>query len=169
LGEATVEQIVCFFPEPEQPNYKTTHTLLRIMETKGFITHSTSGKVFVFKPLISEAEIAKASVNNLLKQSFGGSARGLFINLLESGNIKESELREIEALVRKHRKSEEGGAVFWSGYCRTWQSRRRSQHFSEPAPLYSLIVSLVVYWVLAKAGLEPPRVSTIIEQDRVLP
>jgi cytosine permease len=42
------------------------------------------------------------------------------------------------------------------------------RHFSEPAPLYSLIVSLVVYWVLAKARLEPPRVSTIIEQDGVL-
>lgn len=110
LGDATVEQIVSFFSEAERPNYKTTHTLLRIMETKGFITHTTSGKVFVFKPLISEAEIAKAAVNNLLKQSFGGSARGLFINLLESGNMELSELREVEALVRKHRKSEEGGS-----------------------------------------------------------
>lgn len=106
LGEATVEQIVRFFPEPEQPNYKTTQAFLRIMETKGFVTHSTSGKVFVFRPTVGQAEIAEASVSKLLKQSFGGSARGLFMNLLESGKLKAKELREIEALIQKHRKKQ---------------------------------------------------------------
>ena len=107
LGEGTVEQVVSSFPEAEQPNYKTTHTFLRIMETKGFIAHNTVGKLFIFRPLVSESEVAKASVSNLLTQSFGGSARGLFINLLESGNLKANELREIEALIIKHRKAEE--------------------------------------------------------------
>ena len=31
------------------------------------------------------------------------------------------------------------------------------REYSQPAPLYSLIISFIVYWVLAKAGLEPPR------------
>ena len=80
------------------------------METKGFITHNTVGKLFVFRPLVSEVQVAEASVSNLLKQSFGGSARGLFINLLESGSLKASELRELEGLIRKHRKAEEADA-----------------------------------------------------------
>ena len=106
LGEATVEQIVSFFPESEQPNYKTAHTFLRIMESKGFVNHTTSGKLFVFRPLISESDVAYASVNKLLKQTFGGSVSGLFTNLLESGTLKPGELREIEALIREHRESQ---------------------------------------------------------------
>jgi cytosine permease len=41
------------------------------------------------------------------------------------------------------------------------------RHFSEPAPLYSLVASFVVYWVLAKAGVEPPRVTSFAKYDRV--
>lgn len=105
LKEATVEQIVSYFPATERPNYKTTHTFLRIMEAKGFVSHTASGRTFVFKPAVSEEEIAQASVSRLLKQSFGGSASGLLINLLEGGTLKHGDLLEIEDLIRKYRES----------------------------------------------------------------
>ncbi len=109
LKEATVEQIVNHFPAPEQPNYKTTHTFLRIMESKGFVTHTVSGKAFVFRPTLSEHEVARTSVNTLLRQSFGGSASGLLVNLLQSDALKSSDLREMESLIRKYRKAKEEG------------------------------------------------------------
>ncbi len=104
LKEATVEEIVNHFPAPEQPNYKTTHTFLRIMESKGFVKHRVCGKAFVFTPTVSEHEVARTSVNTLLKQSFGGSASGLLVNLLESDTLRSSELREMESLIRRYRK-----------------------------------------------------------------
>lgn len=107
LQSATVEQIVTSFPEGEQPNYKTTQTLLRIMETKGFITHVSRGKVFVFSPLVSQQEVARVSVGTLLQQSFGGSASGLLVNLLESDGLQSSDLREMENLIRKFRQDRE--------------------------------------------------------------
>lgn len=107
LREATVEQIVNSFPLLERPNYKTTHTLLRIMETKGFIQHEVKGKAFFFTPTVSEQEIGRMSVNRLLKQSFSGSPRGLLVNLLESKALKSSDLREMENLIRKYRRSKE--------------------------------------------------------------
>ena len=108
LKEATVEQIVQSFPATEQPNYKTTHTFLRIMESKGFVEHTIKGKVFVFKPKVREHDVDRASVNSLLRQSFGGSASGLLVNLLESDTLKSSELREMENLIRRYRKSKDG-------------------------------------------------------------
>lgn len=107
LKQATVEQIVGYFPDSEQPNYKTTHTFLRIMEAKGFVRHTNRGKVFVFEPTVKETEVAQASVKSLLNQRFGGSVRGLMISLLESDNMKSSELRDLEGLIRKYRISEE--------------------------------------------------------------
>jgi cytosine permease len=40
------------------------------------------------------------------------------------------------------------------------------KQYLQPAPLYSLIVSFIVYWVLAKAGLEPRKLSHVVEQEQ---
>src|SRR6202044_2353482 len=95
--EATVEEVVNAHPEKERPNYKTTQTLLRIMEQKGFITHESRGRVFIFTPLVSRKTIDSLSVQALVSRNFRGSAAGLLINLLETSSIKKKELDELEA------------------------------------------------------------------------
>ena len=106
-GEATVEDVVNAHSPRNRPNYKTTQTLLRIMEEKGFIAHESRGRVFVFKPLIPRETIDQQSVRALLSQNFGGSATGLFLNLLEATTIKEKDLDELEAQIREYRKKNE--------------------------------------------------------------
>src|ERR1700683_4247207 len=102
--EATVDEVVNAHPEKERPNYKTTQTLLRIMEQKGFITHESRGRVFVFKPMVSRKTIDHLSVQALVSRNFRGSAAGLLINLLETSSIKKKELDELEAYLREYRK-----------------------------------------------------------------
>jgi BlaI family transcriptional regulator, penicillinase repressor len=105
--EATVDEVVNAHPEKERPNYKTTQTLLRIMEQKGFITHETRGRVFVFRTLVSRKTIDNLSVQALVSRNFRGSAAGLLINLLETSSIKKKELDELEAYLREYRKKHE--------------------------------------------------------------
>jgi BlaI family penicillinase repressor len=102
--EATVEEVVNAHPEKERPNYKTTQTLLRIMEQKRFITHESRGRVFVFKPLVSRKTIDHLSVQALVSRNFHGSAAELVVNLLETSPIKNKELDELEAYIREYRK-----------------------------------------------------------------
>src|SRR5271168_5283713 len=99
--EATVDEVVNAHPAKERPNYKTTQTLLRIMEQKGFITHESRGRVFVFRPLVSRKTVDNMSVESLVSQNFGGSAAGLLINLLETRTIKKKELDEVEEYIRE--------------------------------------------------------------------
>ncbi|MES2220065.1 MAG: BlaI/MecI/CopY family transcriptional regulator [Acidobacteriota bacterium] len=112
-GEGTVEDVVNAHPPRSRPNYKTTQTLLRIMEEKGFIAHENRGRVFVFTPLISRKAIDKMSIRSLLSQNFGGSPTGLFVNLLEAANVKEKDLDELEAQIREYRRKNEsnGGRI----------------------------------------------------------
>src|SRR6201996_3132056 len=107
--EATVDDVVNAHPEKERPHYKTTQTLLRIMENKGFIAHEARGRVFVFRPLVSRKAIDQISVQALVSRNFHGSAAGLLINLLESSSIKKNELDELESLMREYRKKYELG------------------------------------------------------------
>ncbi len=107
--EATVDDVVNAHPAKERPNYKTTQSLLRIMEQKGFIAHEARGRVFVFRPLVSRKTIDQLSVQALVSRNFRGSAAGLLINLLEASSIKKKELDELEAYIREYRKSHELG------------------------------------------------------------
>jgi BlaI family penicillinase repressor len=109
LKEATVDDVVNAHPERERPHYKTTQTLLRIMENKGLIAHEARGRVFVFRPLVSRKLIDQISVQALVSRNFHGSAAGLLVNLLESSSIKKKELDELELLMREYRKRYELG------------------------------------------------------------
>jgi BlaI family transcriptional regulator, penicillinase repressor len=109
LEEASVEDIVNAHPEKERPHYKTTQTLLRIMETKGFIDHEPRGRVFIFRPLTSRKTIDQLSVQALVSRNFRGSISGLLINLLESSVIKKKELDELESYLRDYRKKHKQG------------------------------------------------------------
>jgi BlaI family transcriptional regulator, penicillinase repressor len=104
LGQGSVEDIINHSSFSRRPNYKTTQTLLRIMEQKGLVRHEISGRLFLFAPCITREEVGKSSVRRLLEQNFGGSPAELLVNLLESETVKESELEQLEALIRKYRK-----------------------------------------------------------------
>jgi predicted transcriptional regulator len=102
-GQATVEEVVTHSDSSPKPNYKTIQTLLRIMEQKGLVRHAARGRVFIFAPRVSREEVDQLSVRTLLEQNFGGSPAELLVNLLEAGPVDESELDELESLIRNYR------------------------------------------------------------------
>ena len=103
LSAATVDEIIHHPSFSSPPNYKTTQTILRIMEEKGLVQHTSRGRVFVFEARVSSDEVGRLSVRNLLEQNFQGSPSKLLVNLLESGPVDAAELEELEALIRKYR------------------------------------------------------------------
>jgi predicted transcriptional regulator len=103
LGSGTIEEIIRHPSFASPPNYKTTQTILRIMEEKGLARHSNDGRVFVFEPCVSREWVGRLSVRNLLNSNFDGSPAKLLVNLLEAGSVKEAELAELEALIRNYR------------------------------------------------------------------
>jgi len=103
LGQATVDEVIKHPSFGTAPNYKTTQTLLRIMEEKGLARHSNRGRVFVFSPCVTRDQVVRLSVQNLLQQTFSGSLTDMMVGVIEAGSVKESELEELEALIRNYR------------------------------------------------------------------
>jgi BlaI family transcriptional regulator, penicillinase repressor len=103
IGTGTVEDVISHSSLNTKPNYKTTQTILRIMEEKGLVRHVSRGRVFVFEPCVTREQVGRLSVQTLLEQNFGGSPAELLINLLEAGPVKEAELEELESLIRNYR------------------------------------------------------------------
>ncbi len=103
LESGTVEDVINHDRSPVKPNYKTTQTLLRIMEDKGFVRHSNRGRVFVFEPMVSREQVGRQSVKALLEQNFGGSPTQLVMNLIEGTKVDEPALAELERLIHSYR------------------------------------------------------------------
>lgn len=118
MGSGTIDEIIRHSSFSSPPNYKTTQTILRIMEEKGLARHTNDGRVFVFEPCVSRDWVGRLSVRNLLNSNFDGSLAKLLVNLLEASPVKEAELAELEALIRDYRIQKEETPV---------QERRRTR------------------------------------------
>jgi BlaI family penicillinase repressor len=105
LGEGTIEDLLQTSGKNNLLNYKTVQTVLRIMETKKFVSHSVRGRAFVYQPRVKPHEIRRISLRSLLEKYFRGSRSELLVNLLEDERIEADELQELENLVRNHRKA----------------------------------------------------------------
>lgn len=106
LHEGTVDDILQAWGN-EPPNYKTTQTLLRIMEAKNLITHRLRGRAFVFTPKIEKEQVNRLSIESFLDRYFRGSRLALLLNLLDDDQIEEGELRELEETIHRYRKARE--------------------------------------------------------------
>jgi predicted transcriptional regulator len=76
LQNAFVKDIVEEMPDPK-PAYNTVSTIVRILETKGFVDHKAYGKTHEYFPLITKEKYTKFYLNNLLKGYFNGSFQNL--------------------------------------------------------------------------------------------
>lgn len=103
LGEGTVQHIADRLQPTHRANYKTVQSLLRIMENKGLAEHKTRGRAFVYFTRVSRDEVGRISAKRLLERNFQGSYTAMLVNLLDSSHVKEQELDELEALIRRYR------------------------------------------------------------------
>ena len=76
LNEAFVNDIIEKMPEPK-PAYNTVSTIIRILETKGFVNHKAFGKTHQYFPLISKEEYTKGFFSGVMKKYFSNSYTNL--------------------------------------------------------------------------------------------
>jgi BlaI family transcriptional regulator, penicillinase repressor len=84
----------------KQPAPNTVQTLLRIMETKGLVTHQLEGRSFIYQPMYSREE----SAARFLDRVFDGAASQLVQSLLKAEKISPEELEQMRSLINDARK-----------------------------------------------------------------
>ncbi len=108
IGEGSMGQIYDALPE-KKPAYNTVASIVRILEKKGFVSHKSYGRVFVYFPLISKDKYSKSIAKNLLGKYFDRSLKKL-LSAFSDEDLSLEELREIEdyvgSLIQKKQKNE---------------------------------------------------------------
>lgn len=105
LDKAFVKDIIEEMPEPK-PAYNTVSTIIRILETKGFVDHKAYGKTHEYFPIISREKYTRFYLNNMIRGYFNGS-----FNNLVSFFAKENELNanDLEKLLKELKQKDHEG------------------------------------------------------------
>ena len=97
-NRATVAEVVAGLHK-RAVNYSTIQTLLRILETKGYVTHEKEGRAFVYRPLINQKQARRRALSHLVSRLFNNSPGLLVLNVLEDGQIDPKELERLRELL----------------------------------------------------------------------
>ncbi len=111
-GEATVAEVQEMLDLERPLAYSTVATVMSRMEQKGLLTHRAEGRVFYYRPAVSEGGVGESMVGELVERIFGGSPSELVNHLLDTEQVDASELDRIKQLVREHESklSDQAGA-----------------------------------------------------------
>lgn len=104
-GEATSAEVHGAL-EPERGLAPTTiATMLRKMEDKGVVAHRVDGRQFVYRPTVSEDEVRRSMVGELVERLFAGDPAALVSHLIDEHQVDDAIIARLRA-----RLAEEDGA-----------------------------------------------------------
>jgi predicted transcriptional regulator len=83
-------------------SYSTIQTLLRILETKGYVAHDKEGRAFVYRPVVDQRQARRRALSHLVSRLFNNSPSLLVTNVLEDERIDPAEIERLKALLDAH-------------------------------------------------------------------
>jgi predicted transcriptional regulator len=95
-GECAVADLVAAIPAGDTLAYTSVLTTIRILETKGYVSHRQEGRAFLYTASVVEQEASRSEVQHMLSRFFGNSRERLLLSLLEDEAITPEELRRMK-------------------------------------------------------------------------
>jgi BlaI family transcriptional regulator, penicillinase repressor len=100
IKKGYVKDVIDQLPEPK-PAYNTVSTIIRILETKGFVSHNAFGKSHEYYPIISKEQYQNFAADKLLNGYFDNSVKRMFSFFVQKEKINVKEADEIMKLIEK--------------------------------------------------------------------
>lgn len=79
--------------------YTTVLTVLRILEEKGHVAHTTEGRAHRYRPLVERAAAGGSALKRVTQRLFGGSPELLLTRLVEDEDLTHEELERMRDLL----------------------------------------------------------------------
>jgi predicted transcriptional regulator len=102
LKKTNVKSIIKILPEPK-PAYNTVSTIVRILESKGFVDYEKVGKSHIYFPIVAKEAYSNQSLNMLVDNYFQGSFKSMVSFFVKKNDV---DLQDIEALLKEIEKND---------------------------------------------------------------
>jgi predicted transcriptional regulator len=100
LGEASVKEIIEQLPNPK-PAYNTVSTIIRILETKEFVSHKPKGRGYVYYPIVDKDVYSNQTLHKVMDGYFDGSFKSMVSFFVKKNDMDISELETILKEINK--------------------------------------------------------------------
>jgi BlaI family transcriptional regulator, penicillinase repressor len=82
----------------------TVRTVLRRLEEKGFVTHSTSGRTFIFRAAEARGKVAARAVQRIVDWMCNGSVEEVLVGMVDDDVLDPTQLRRLADKIAKAKK-----------------------------------------------------------------
>lgn len=97
----SVSQILERIEKKAKPAYSSLLTIVRLMETKGYLNHEKRGKAFFYWPILKQEKVSHQAITKLVDSIFGGNPYKLAVNIIQKEQLSEDEVAELKRIVEE--------------------------------------------------------------------
>lgn len=83
---------------------KTARTLISRLVDKGALTYDVDGRIFHYRPLVTEQECIASASESFLDRVFGGALQPMLAHFVERDALSPDEVKELEQILARHKK-----------------------------------------------------------------
>ena len=81
--------------------YTTVASTIKNLEKKGYLASRLMGNVYLYKPIVTEADYKKKFMGNVVKDYFDNSYKEMVNFFVEQKKLSAKELKEIISMIEK--------------------------------------------------------------------
>lgn len=96
---ATVQQVLDALPDKPALAYNSVLTTIRILESKGYLSHEKDGRAHIYTPLVGRKEASRQEVQRLVSRFFQNSHEQLVLNVMDDENLDAEELNRLRKML----------------------------------------------------------------------
>jgi len=100
-GAATVRDVYEVLLERRKIAYTTVMTMMKILETKGYLKKRRQDRAFLYRPAHPKNQIIGGMIREFIDRVFNGSAEPLLVHLVKSRQLREKDLENIVRMVEE--------------------------------------------------------------------
>jgi predicted transcriptional regulator len=93
--EASVADIAAVLGDERGLKYTTVATLLTRLEKRGVVSPRRDGRQLIYRALVSEPQVRRSMVADLIGSLFGGDPRALVAHLVDESEIAAGDLERV--------------------------------------------------------------------------
>ena len=102
-GPLFVKEIIPLLDDPK-PHFNTISTIVRGLESKGYVSHEAFGNTHRYFAAVSESDYGKKTLGSVVNRYFGSSYLNAVSSLVKEEKISIDELKSLIEFVEKQGK-----------------------------------------------------------------
>lgn len=103
IGKGFAKDVLENFPE-NPPHYNTISSLIRSLESKGYVGHNAYGNTYEYYPLVTKEAYTSQFLSGFIGSYFEDSYKEVVSFFAKEQKLSIDDLKEIIALIEKNKK-----------------------------------------------------------------